>query len=143
LETAKSLAAIARRRKLIFLVGASEALAAAAGAHGLHLPERDLWRARGVLRRHPLWLVTGAAHSARALGRAHRVGLHAALVSSVFPSRSPSAARPLGPVRLALLARGARIPVYALGGVTAARAGRLTGTGVSGIAAVEGLTAVL
>jgi thiamine-phosphate pyrophosphorylase len=92
-----------------------------------------------VRARRPRWLVTGAAHSAVALVRAGRTGLDAAFLSPVFPSRSPSAVRPLGPLRFARLASAARLPVYALGGVSARTARRLESTHAAGLAAVEAL----
>jgi thiamine-phosphate pyrophosphorylase len=140
LAVGRRLAAVARARGLVLLVGADEALAAAIGAHGLHLPERDLHRARRLRMRRPAWLVTGAAHGARGLARGR--DLDAMLLSAVFPSRSPSAGRPLGPVRFAALVRTARAPVYALGGVRAGNAARLGPTGAAGLAAVDGLDEV-
>ena len=59
--------------------------------------------------------------------------------SPVFESRSASAGRPLGSVRFAAMVRAARGPVYALGGLDAARARRLIGSGAIGIAGVEAL----
>lgn len=132
------LAKTARRRDLVLLIGADEALAAKVGAAGVHLPERRAGAARRVKARHPGWIVTAAAHSSSAVRRA--TGADAVLLSTVFPSRSPSAGRPLGPARLAGIARTTRMPVYALGGVNGRTAGRLIGTGVAGFAAVEGLT---
>jgi thiamine-phosphate pyrophosphorylase len=129
----------ARRRGLLLLIGADVGLARKVGAAGVHLPERDLWRAPELRRRHPGWLLTGAAHSAAALRRAQRAGVDGALLSAVFPSSSPSAGRPIGVVRLAALVRTTETPVFALGGVNGATAGRLVGTGVSGFAAAEGL----
>ena len=135
-----ALAALCRRRGLILLVGADEALAVRIGAQGLHLPERDVAKGRAIRARRPKWIVTGAAHSRRALARAAAAGLHAALLSPVFESLSPSAGRPLGAVRFARLARGAGLPVYALGGINVSTARRLAGSGASGLAAVEALT---
>jgi len=60
-------------------------------------------------------------------------------VSPVFESASPSAGRPLGTLRFARMIRGAGLPVYALGGVNAASARRLTRSGAAGLAAVEAL----
>lgn len=138
--TALALAKMARRRGLVLLIGQDEALAARVGAAGVHLPERDLGRASSIRQRHPGWLITGAIHSARALAFAGRAGLDAVLLSTAFDSRSPSARPPLGPIRLALLVRGAGVPVIALGGVNGRTAKRLAGTGVSGFAAVDGLS---
>lgn len=141
LAAARRLAGVARERGLVLLVGADEGLAEAAGAHGLHLPERDLGRGPGLRARHPGWILTGAAHSARALAAAAAAGLDAALLSPVFASSSPSAGAPLGVEGLARLAAGAELPVYALGGITAANAARLEGSGACGVAAVDGVVA--
>lgn len=134
-----ALAALARRRGLVLLVGADEALAARIGAHGLHLPERLTACAVRLRARRPAWVITGAAHSPRGLARAHTLKLDAAFVSVVFESRSPSALPAMGPVRLALLVRQSVIPLIALGGVNAKTAPRLDGTRVAGLAAVDGL----
>ncbi len=131
LGTARALAAIARRRGLVFLVGADADLAARAGAAGLHLPERLSWRAPRL--RRPGWIVTAAAHTPRA---ARRAGIDAFVLSTVFPSASPSAGRPLGALRFALRVRTASAPAYALGGVNDASAGKLRMTGAAGLAGV-------
>ena len=135
-----ALAEVCRRRRLVLLVGADEALAARIGADGLHLPERDVGRARRIAARRPRWILTGAAHSRRALARAAAAGLDAALLSPVFESRSPSAGRPLGAIRFTRMVGNAGLPVYALGGIDPRTARLLAGSGASGIAAVEALT---
>ena len=137
--TGRRLATICRRRGLVLLVGADERLAADVGAAGLHLPQRMLAQGPRIRARRPDWILTGAAHDRAALAVAARAGLDAALLSPVFPSRSPSAGRPLGPLRFAILARGAKLPVYALGGVNARTAKRLEMSGAAGLAAVEAL----
>jgi thiamine-phosphate pyrophosphorylase len=60
------------------------------------------------------------------------------VLSAVFASESPSAPRPIGPLRFAMLARGAGAPVVALGGVDSKRARRLIGS-AAGVAAVFSL----
>jgi thiamine-phosphate pyrophosphorylase len=138
LETAKRLRRLTRARGLVLLVGADERLATLARADGVHLPERMLSRAPRLRMRHPRWLITGAAHGPDALANCDRAGLDAALVSAVFPSRSPSAGAPIGTLKLARMARSARTPVIALGGVTIKTAPRLISTGAYGLAAVDG-----
>src|SRR6185436_11640397 len=135
LAAGRRLAALARRRGLVFLVGADARLAAALRASGVHLPERLARQARRIRRRG--WIVTAAAHSLPALIAARRAGADAAVLSPVFASRSASAGRPLGPVRFAALTRAAGLPVYALGGIDARTARRLAGA--VGLAAVEAL----
>lgn len=135
------LRAIARRRGLVFLVGADARLAAALKADGVHLPQRLAARAGRLRRARPGWRVTAAAHDLPAVLAARRAGAEAVVISPVFPSRSPSAAgRALGPLRLAGLARAAGGRAYALGGVNAVTARRLPMTQVIGIAAIDGLS---
>jgi thiamine-phosphate pyrophosphorylase len=135
----RRLARIARRRGLMLLAGADAGLAARMGADGVHLPERAAWRAGGLRRARPGWIVTCAAHGQAAIARARRAGADAVFLSSVFESASPSAGRPLGPQRFAQLVRGAGVPVYALGGVDARTARRLSRSGAAGLAAVDAL----
>jgi thiamine-phosphate pyrophosphorylase len=142
LATARSLRNLTAARGMTLLIGADEALAAACGADGLHLPERLLDTAGGVRLRHPDWIVTAAAHGLDAARRAGAAGCHAALVSAVFPSRSPSAGPALGVAAFLALVEAAPLPVYALGGVNAETASQLSGSGTQGFAMVEGLTGV-
>lgn len=139
LDRARRLRAIAAKRGLILLIGADARLAAEAQAHGVHLPERAAHLAGRLKRAHPGWIVTTAAHGESAARRSARLGADAAVVSPAFPSRSPSAGRPLGPRRLAVIAARAGLPVYALGGINSKNARRLLDVGVAGLAAVEGL----
>jgi thiamine-phosphate pyrophosphorylase len=135
----RRLARLARRRGVMFFVGADAALAVAVGAHGLHLPERLAHRPgrnRQLSRR---FVVTAAAHGLPAILRANRSGLDAIVVSPVFPSTSPSAGRPLGPRKFSVLVRAAHAPVYALGGINTVSARRLRQSGAIGLAAVSAL----
>lgn len=131
--TGRKLARICRQRGVILLVSADPALAARIGAAGVHWPEAML---KGARRRHVHLIETASAHSAGAIHRAHRLGVDAAILSPVFPSRSPSAGKPLGPLRFRQLVRAARIPVYALGGLNADNASSAM-THAAGWAAVE------
>ena len=125
---------------MILLAGADPGLASRIGADGVHLPERRAAEAAAMRRARPGWIVTCAAHGAAAIVRARRAGADAVVVSSVFASASASAGRPLGALRFAGLVRIAGLPVYALGGVSAATARRLARSGAVGFAAVEALS---
>lgn len=137
---AVSLVRLCRARRLRLLVAGDARLALAAGAYGLHLPEGlacggdRRWR----LWRKPGWLVTAAAHSPGAIARARRAGVDAVLLSPVFPTASHPGATTLGALRFAAWTRKAGVPVYALGGMTAATSRRLSGSGAAGIAAISG-----
>ena len=134
--TARALRRITRARGLRLLIGADDDLATRVGADGVHLPERLASRIERLKRAHPTWLVSVAAHGPAALRWAR--GADAAVVSPIFPSRSPSAGAALGPVRLAQMIRGHGVPVIALGGVNRKNALRLLSTGAAGLAAIEG-----
>lgn len=111
-------------------------LAAETGAAGLHLPERRMKEAAHWRARFPDWIITSSAHSLRAIMRtAH---LDALFLSPVFATTSHAGAPALGPVRAALIAAQAPVPVYALGGVTPGNAA-LLGPAFSGIAAISSL----
>lgn len=140
LDRAKALKAIAADRRLTLLVGADAALARACGAHGLHLPQRAIERARALGAAHPEWILTAAAHDLDAAIAAKAAGCDAVLVSTVFASNSSSAGSPMGPEAFAALAAAAPLPVYALGGVNIRTAPSLIGSGAQGLAMVDGLT---
>jgi thiamine-phosphate pyrophosphorylase len=114
LATGRELARICRQRGLILLVSADPELAARIGAHGVHWPEARLSGNRLKLSR---LIETASAHDPRAIARAARLGVDAVILSPVFPSRSPSAGKPLGIVKFRQLAHNSAVPVYALGGV--------------------------
>lgn len=96
LACALRLRAICAERGLVLLIGADAGLAAAARAHGVHLPERLAGRARRLKAARPRWIVTAAAHGEAGARKAALAGADAAVVSPAFPSRSPSAERPPG-----------------------------------------------
>ncbi|MGE5500788.1 MAG: thiamine phosphate synthase, partial [Ignavibacteriales bacterium] len=108
-DRVRTLALVARRRGLTLLIGADEQLASA--AQGIHLPERLARRLPRIRARHPRSLITAAAHSPLGVRKAARLGADAVLLSTVFESRSPSAGRPIGPVRLAAITRRSPVPV--------------------------------
>ncbi|MEH3041082.1 MAG: thiamine phosphate synthase [Sphingomonas paucimobilis] len=112
---------IARARGLVLLV-AGPSLRGGDGVHG-----RKARRTRG--------LATRPVHSMRERIAAERAGVDAIFVSPVFATRSHPGAPVLGRVRFQRLIRGARVPVIALGGMTAARARTLKG--IAGWAAID------
>ncbi|MGB3165452.1 MAG: thiamine phosphate synthase [Alteraurantiacibacter sp.] len=65
------------------------------------------------------------AHDMCQIAQANRVGADAVMLSPAFPTRSHPGASALGPVRFRQLARQARMPVIALGGMDERKAHRL------------------
>jgi len=138
---AASLARLCRSRRLRLLVARDARLALSLRA-GLHLGEgmRPPAPFRLARRRPQRPLLTIAAHGMAALARAHRLGADLALLSPLFPTESHPGARPLGTLRFASLARRARLPVAALGGVTARRVGAARAAGAAAVASVGALS---
>lgn len=130
-QVARRLARACRSRGLYLLIAADPDLAARVGADGVHWPESRLKVRTGP------GLITVAAHSEDALTRAAEAGADACVLSPIFPTKSSSAHEPLGLARAAQIARGAPLPVIALGGVNAQTARQLTGRGFAGLAAVD------
>ena len=130
--TANRLAWLARRRGLILLIGADPVLAARVGADGVHWPQARAGEARHWAGR--FRLMTASAHHASDLLGPQPRAIDARVLSTVFPSDSPSAGQAMGAIRFRMICHRSDMPVYALGGVTAESAQRVAKH--SGLAAV-------
>ena len=122
---ARRVRAAARARGLAVLVADDPRLARALRADGTHQSRAGVWpdprggrSAPGATKRA---LRTATAHSHPELVAAGRARAHLAFLAPVFATQTHPGARPLGRVRFARLARAARVPVAALGGMTPAR----------------------
>jgi thiamine monophosphate synthase len=126
---ALELARAAKAKKLVFLVAGDEQLAFRLGAlcAGVHFPEWQIWRRSYLIRKQPRWIISAACHSLPALRRAALLNADFAILSPVFAPRSYQgrAKKLLGICPFVSLARSASLPVFALGGMTPARARRL------------------
>ena len=138
-QRAKALARIARRRGLVLIVAGDATLAKRVGAQGVHFPGRELKKIAALRRKNPRLLVTASAHGATALAHAAKSGANAALLAPVFRTKSHPGRKALGAKRFNALARAAKLPVYALGGIGAANAKRLARSRACGIAAIGAL----
>ncbi len=131
-----TLAEIAHARNLVLLIGADGTLATRTGAHGVHIPRWAAARRAGPKAR---GIITASAHGPDELRRAQAIGADGVFLGPVFPTESHKSAQGLGPVRISAIAHKSRLPVLALGGVTAANAGLLQGSGAAGIGAIGAL----
>jgi thiamine-phosphate pyrophosphorylase len=105
------------------------------GAAGVHWPFAEWHEARRWRNRFDLMSVS--AHGRAELCRIDAQVFDAALLSAVFPSRSPSAGPPLGAHTLRNLSRRSPVPVYALGGINSRNAASISDA--AGLAAIEGI----
>jgi len=122
------------------LVNGRPDVAEAAGAHGVQLPEQGL--AVGAVKRSFPRLVVGASrHSVEGARRAEAEGADFVLLGPVFPTPGKEAAV-LGAGPLAEAAAALRVPVFAIGGVTAETAREACAAGARGLAAIRPFLAV-
>jgi len=121
------------------LVNADPAIALDAGADGVQLDSRRLWQARARPLPAAGALAGASCHDAADLARAAALDLDFALLGPVAPTPTHAGAVPLGWGGFEALTERAALPVYALGGMSAADLDAARARGGQGIAAIRGL----
>jgi 8-oxo-dGTP diphosphatase len=107
------------------------------GASGIHLSSRRLNEvADGELPAD--WLIAASCHSPEELRLAERRRIDFAVLSPVLPTRSHPDAEPLGWQRFADWVDTVNLPVFALGGMTAAERETAWQRGGQGVAGIRG-----
>jgi 8-oxo-dGTP diphosphatase len=112
-------------------------LAEAAGADGVHLTAAQV-RDMSERPMPPGRLVAASCHDGEELARAEALGADIAVLSPVLPTASHPGAPHLGWDRFAALVEAARIPVFALGGMTSALMETAWRHGAQGVAGIRG-----
>jgi thiamine-phosphate pyrophosphorylase len=115
-------------------------LALALGAHGTHLRESSLPTsvARGLLR--PQQLLGRSVHSVEGVTAAEREGADFVVLGPIYETPSKQAyGSPLGLRLLEQAARTTRVPMFAIGGITAARVREVLQAGAFGVAVLSSI----
>ncbi|MGC6329956.1 thiamine phosphate synthase [Rhizorhabdus sp. FW153] len=115
-----------RRRGLVLLLAGDEHMALRWGADGAHHRQPHAPR-----------FGTSPVHDRREIRAAERSGATALLLSPLYATRSHPGASGLGRMRFAALLRATRLPVIALGGMTARRGRHARLLGAQGWAAID------
>ena len=137
-ELASRAVALAAPTGARILVNSRVDVALAAGAAGVHLPSGSpppqRWRSLAPSG----FLIGVSCHTLPELRTAQEDGADYAVFGPVFPPRSKtSELAPRGLAGLMRAARGVKIPVLALGGITEENAGECVAAGAAGIAAIS------
>ncbi len=134
-ELAITLRAVLRGRAL-FLVNERVDVALASGADGVHLPERGL---PGKAIREIVGeacIIGRSVHGVEAALRAEQDGADFVEAGNVYETASKPGAPAAGVDLVRAVAEAVRIPVVAVGGITAERAAEVIAAGADGVAVI-------
>lgn len=136
---AKQLLRVAGRHRARLLVHGDPAVTEAAGLAGVHLPAgTDPAAARALLGQAAL--VGASVHTAAEAARLDPAVVDYAVAGPAFATASkPGYGPALGLCGLAAMARASRVPVLAIGGITAGSIPDLMAAGVAGVAVMGGV----
>ena len=137
---AEELRQVTFQREQQLLIGHDPALAISVGADGVHFRRDEAIRAPMIWReRCPDWIISMAGLKGDQAYSGDLSVLDGLFISSVFYSKSPSAGDPIGAKALTNICQALPVPVFALGGIKARTAPKLSATGAAGLAGIDGL----
>jgi len=129
--------AVPTGRQALLLVNGPLELALAAEADGIHLPESS----PPVRRPRQGFLVGRSVHSLEAARRAEAEGADYLVAGPVYETRSHPGREPAGLSLIEEITRSVRVPVLAIGGVSAGRVEEVVRAGASGVAVISAVLA--
>ena len=119
------------------LVNDATDVAIAVGADGLHLPENGMSIKPGRLLLPPSALIGRSVHSVQSALAAEAEGADYLIYGNVYETGSHPGAPAAGLDRLREVVSTVKVPVLAIGGVTAARVPEIMAAGAAGVAVIS------
>lgn len=126
--------------RALVIVNGSLAVAIAAGADGIHLPEGhpDLTSARQALG--TASYIGASVHSVAAARRAEQAGVSSVTFGPVYATGSHAGEPARGLPALRVVVAALTIPVIAIGGIDAARVAHVLAAGAAGVAVISAVS---
>lgn len=125
--------------RCLFIVNGRLDVALAAGADGVHLPERGLPLEAVLPICPPAFLAGRSVHSPEGAEAAQAAGASYIQLGTIYPTESKPGLEPAGPALVRAACARIEIPCLAVGGVDAGNAGDVLTAGASGVAVVSAI----
>lgn len=135
---AREVCEIGRANQVNILLNTETKLVKQLGAAGLHLTAKQLLECNDRPVGHDYWL-SASCHTREEINHANSIGVDFIFVGSVKSTSSHPESVPIGWEQFSHLAALARMPVYAIGGMTQKDHGQSRLSGGQGIAAISAL----
>ncbi|MGH7904615.1 MAG: thiamine phosphate synthase [Candidatus Dormibacteraceae bacterium] len=139
LALAVTLVRMTREAGALLIVNDHLDLALAAGADGVHLGDDDLSLAAARRVAGPGLLIGASASTPKAARRAVAAGADHLGAGPAFDTPIKAARPAIGPVGVAAVAEATQVPVFAIGGIEPANAGRLVAAGIHRASVIRAL----
>ncbi len=139
LKEAKEMCDLCRRYKVPFIVNDNVDIAVACGADGIHVGQEDM-AAGEVRRRVGDGMILGVSvHTVKEALEAVRNGADYLGLGAVFPTSTKADADQMTGETLRAIRSAVDVPIVAIGGINKENIGRLSGSGVDGVALVSAI----
>ena len=141
IREAKQIQELCAKYKAPFILNDDVELAAALGADGVHVGQKDMEAKEVRKKLGPDKIIGVSARTVEQAIRAYEDGADYLGVGAVFPTGSKADARQIDHDTLRRICLSVPIPVVAIGGITEENAPGLKGSGISGLAVISALFA--
>lgn len=141
LQEAKAIGELCRKYHVPFVINDNVEIARASGADGVHVGQSDMEAGEVRQKLGPDQIIGVSAHNVEEAVLAEQRGADYLGVGAVFGTTTKTDAGNLSFETLQDICRAVKIPVIAIGGIGRDNVGRLSGSGICGVAVVSAIFA--